>query len=224
MSFKLNAQDIKKMIEKLALVFENQKDYLNELDSKIGDGDHRLSMSRGFSAITKYIQKNDLINIADILVKGGIQFNEATGSTIGILIFSAMRSAGLAIKNKEFIDLKDLSVMFDEAIKAIIKTGKASVGQKTILDTFMPTFKFFSGQINNNLKKDKEDKEDDAEIIKKTIAIAYKSTKSTEQMKSNIGRAKWFSNRSLGIIDPGAFSGYLIIKTIGEFILEKMNE
>ena len=43
-------------------------------------------------------------------------------------------------------------------------------------------------------------------------------------MKSNIGRAKWFSNRSLGIIDPGAFSGYLIIKTIGEFILEKMNE
>jgi dihydroxyacetone kinase len=39
-----------------------------------------------------------------------------------------------------------------------------------------------------------------------------------------IARAKWFSNRSLGIIDPGAFSGYLIIKTIGEFILEKMNE
>jgi dihydroxyacetone kinase-like protein len=57
MSFKLNAQDIKKMIEKLALVFENQKDYLNELDSKIGDGDHGLSMSRVFSAITKYIQK-----------------------------------------------------------------------------------------------------------------------------------------------------------------------
>jgi dihydroxyacetone kinase len=57
--------------------------------------------------------------------------------------FSAMRSAGLAIKNKESIDLKDLSVMFDEAIKAIIKTGKASVGQKTILDTFIPTFKFF---------------------------------------------------------------------------------
>ena len=74
--------------------------------------------------------------------------------------------------------------------------------QKTILDIFIPTFKFFSGQINNNLK---EDKEDDAEIIKKTIEIAYKSTKSTEQMKSNIGRAKWFSNRSLGIIDPGYF-------------------
>jgi hypothetical protein len=55
------------------------------------------------------------------------------------------------------------------------------------------------------LKEDKEDKEDDAEIIKKTIEIAYKSTKSTEQMKSNIGRAKWFSNRSLGIIDPGYF-------------------
>jgi dihydroxyacetone kinase-like protein len=163
MSFKLNAQDIKKMIEKLALVFENQKDYLNELDSKIGDGDHGLSMFRGFSA---------------------------------------MRSAGLAIKNKEFIDLKDLSVMFDEAINAIIKTGKASVGQKTILDTFIPTFKFFSGQINNNLK---EDKEDDAEIIKKTIEVSYKSTKSPEQMKSNISRAKWFSNKSLGIIDPGYF-------------------
>jgi len=39
-------------------------------------------------------------------------------------------------------------------------------------------------------------------------------------MESTIGRAKWFKNRSIGVIDPGAYSSYLIIKTIGAYIIK----
>lgn len=213
-SVKLNNNDLKEIIEELAVVFKKEKDYLNELDSKIGDGDHGLSMSRGFSAIAKYIQKNGPLNITDILVKGGTQFNEITGSTIGILIFSAMRAAGLAVKGKETVDLKDITLMFDEAIKAIIKCGKASIGQKTMLDSLMPSFEFLQ-------KKTKEDIKDEIIVIREVINKAHKGAESTKQMESVIGRAKWFKNRSLGVLDPGAHSSYLIIKTIGDYLLKR---
>ena len=214
MPIKLNYKDFKKILEKLEIVFIREKDYLNELDRKIGDGDHGLSMSRGFSAIVKYIQKNDPLNITDILVKGGMQFNEITGSTIGILIFSAMKAAGLAVKGKEVIDLKDITVMFNVAIKEIVRRGKASLGQKTILDSLIPSFEFLQ-------KKTKEDLKDEISIIKEVINKAHKGAESTRLMESDIGRAKWFKNRSLGVLDPGAYSGYLIIKTIGDYLLEK---
>lgn len=214
MCVKLDKEDICNIIKKLSDVFKNEKDLLNDLDSKIGDGDHGLSMSRGFDAINKYLVKHSGLNISDILIQGGMQFNEATGSTIGILIFSAMRAAGLAIKNKESIDIKDLEFMLEEAVKAIMKRGKASVGQKTMLDSLVPSLEYLKESQKNNMKKD------EISIVEQMVGKAYKGVKSTKQMESTIGRAKWFKNRSIGVIDPGAYSGYLIIKTIGDYIIK----
>jgi len=215
MYVKLDKKDICNIVKKLSDVFKNEKDLLNDLDSKIGDGDHGLSMSRGFDAIDKYLVKHPDLSISDILIQGGMQFNEMTGSTIGILIFSAMRAAGLAIKEKKSIDIKDMEFMLEEAVKAIMKRGKASVGQKTILDSLVPSLEYLKKSQKNNMKKDK------IFILTQMIEKAYKGVELTKQMESTIGRAKWFKNRSIGVIDPGAYSGYLIIKTIGDYIIQE---
>ena len=213
MSFQLKTEDIKSIIVKLADTFNQQKDFLNELDSKIGDGDHGLSMSRGFNAITKYLDKNPDLSISDILIQGGMQFNEVTGSTIGILIFSAMRASGLLVKDKTAIGFNDLRNMLEASIEAIKKRGKAQRGQKTILDTLIPTLEYL-----NTKKADNE-----AETIRETIKVAYQSAEETKDLEPQIGRSKWFKERSIGVIDPGAYTGYLIIKVIDEYILENKN-
>jgi len=136
----------------LANIFNQEKNYLSDLDSKIGDGDHVLSMFCGFNTIVKYLENNQNLSISDILTKGGLQFNEATGSTIGILIFSAMEAAGLAIKNKKSIDIKDLEFMLEVAVKAIMKRGEALAGQKTMLDSLVPSLKYFKKSEKNNMK------------------------------------------------------------------------
>ena len=210
MSFQLNIEDIKSIIGQLAISFNQQKDHLNELDSKIGDGDHGLSMSRGFNAINRYINNHPDLSISDILIQGGMQFNEVTGSTIGILIFSAMRASGLIVKDKATIHFKDLQNILEVSIEAIKKRGKAQRGQKTILDTLIPTFEYL-----NNQNTDSE-----TEIIKKTINVAYQSAETTKDLEPQIGRSRWFKERSIGVIDPGAYTGYLIIKTVGDYILE----
>lgn len=181
----------------------------------MGDGDHGLSMSRGFLAINSYLKERSDLTIQSLLAEGGMQFNEITGSTIGILIFSAMRAASNVAKNKESVDLVTLGTMLEEAIKAIKKRGKADVGQKTILDSLVPTL----NTLQDELKSCQENK---PKIIQNVIKAAYNGAKSTKKMKSAIGRAKWFVNRSRGALDPGAFSGYLIIKTFAEYIIENL--
>ena len=210
MSFQLTREDIISMIGQLAHTFNQQKDFLNELDSKIGDGDHGLSMSRGFNAITRYLDNHPDLSISDILIQGGMQFNEVTGSTIGILIFSAMRTSGLIVKDKMTIHFNDLQNMLEASIEAIKKRGKAQRGQKTILDTLIPTLEYLNNQSTDN----------EAEIVKKSIHVAYQSAEKTKDLEPQIGRSRWFKERSIGVIDPGAYTGYLIIKTVGDYILE----
>ena len=211
MSITLHQEDLKEIMSQLATVFSQEKNFLNDLDSKIGDGDHGLSMSRGFNGVRDYVAKNPNLSISEILIKGGMQFNELTGSTIGILIFSAMRSAGLTVKAKESIDLSDLKDILSASIEAIQKRGKASRGKKTILDSLIPTLEYLNSKDNN----------EDPESIKEAIQVAHQSAESTKELESQIGRARWFKERSIGVMDPGAYSGYLIIKTIGDYILNK---
>ncbi|UZQ82175.1 hypothetical protein OEI98_001986 [Thermoanaerobacter sp. RKWS2] len=42
-----------KVIENLAEVIEQQKDYLTKLDSEIGDGDHGVNLSIGFREVMR---------------------------------------------------------------------------------------------------------------------------------------------------------------------------
>ena len=214
MALQLQKEDIKEIMTQLANTFSQEKDYLNDLDSKIGDGDHGLSMSRGFNGIRDYLIKHPELSISDILIKGGVQFNELTGSTIGILIFSAMRAAGSAVKDNESIDIPDLQDMLAASIEAIQKRGKASIGQKTILDSLIPALEYLKSQKN---------KSDESEIIREAIKAASQGAESTKKLESQIGRARWFKERSIGVMDPGAYTGYLIIKVIGEYILERLS-
>ena len=212
MAIQLQQEDVKKIFIQLAETFNREKDFLNDLDSKIGDGDHGLSMSRGFNAVMKTVEESPDLTISEMLIEGGMQFNEVTGSTIGILIFSAMRAAGLAVKDKETLKLKDLQNMLQASIEAIKKRGKASKGQKTILDSLMPTLEYLekqNAQIEESL------------IIKGMIKKAFEGAESTKKLESQIGRAKWFSDRSVGVMDPGAYTGHLILNTIGEYITKK---
>ena len=206
----LNAGDVRTILQNLAAVFEEKKDELNHLDTKLGDGDHGRSMSLGFNGVVSFIKDKPDLTIKQMLMDGGMQFNEAAGSTIGILMFSAMREAGKALGDKETIELADLKEMLDAAIKGIMKRGKAEPGQRTILDSLHPAFQVLADGLNDPAA-------DEGALIQSAIDAASAGAESTKEMKPTIGRAKWFVDRSQGEIDPGAVSGALMIKTVGEY-------
>jgi dihydroxyacetone kinase-like protein len=213
MPLTLNARDVAAILNKLAEVFEQNKDHLNDLDTKIGDGDHGLSMARGFAAVAKFVKEKAPATISAMLMEGGMQFNEAAGSTIGILMFSGMREAGKAVKDKETVTLPDLAAMLEAAIQGIMKRGKAQVGQKTILDSLYPALVVLQQGIESGLAEEK--------LVAQVIQAAADGAERTRDLQPEAGRARWFSERSQGQIDPGAVSGHLIIQTVGEHLLGK---
>ena len=213
MALTLKHEDVAAILIKLAEVFEQNKDHLNDLDTKIGDGDHGLSMARGFTAVAKYVKEKAPATISAMLMEGGMQFNEAAGSTIGILMFSAMREAGKGIKDKEEVTLSDLAAMLEAAIQGIMKRGKAQVGQKTILDSLHPALVVLQQGIGSG--------RDEEKLVAAVIQAAADGAEKTRDLRPEAGRARWFSERSQGQIDPGAVSGHLILKTLGEYLLGK---
>ena len=86
----VSGQAFKQYIIKLTELFENEKDTLCELDRKIGDGDHGVTMNIGYQAVKQEIN-NELQSqndIAKISVAVGKTFLDAVGSSVGPLYAS----------------------------------------------------------------------------------------------------------------------------------------
>jgi len=211
MALELGVNDFRAVLDDLASVFEENKAYLNELDAKIGDGDHGLSMARGFARVKRHADETAPESITGLLTEGGMQFNEEAGSTIGILMFSAMRAAGKAVAGGDSVGLEELAAMLEAAVEAISKRGKAHVGQKTILDSLHPALEA--------LRAGLETGEVEADVVRRAVQAAADGVERTRGMKAGIGRAKWFAERTQGELDPGAVSGHLIVKAFGDRLL-----
>ncbi|MDN6630191.1 MAG: DAK2 domain-containing protein, partial [Staphylococcus equorum] len=133
----LTSQSFKAYILALTTLFEEQQDVLCELDRKIGDGDHGVTMNIGYQAVQKTIN-NELQtqdDIAKISVAVGKSFLDAVGSSVGPLYASGYLKAAVAIKNKTELDDEALYQFWIAFSKGIKDRGKAEIGDKTMIDT-----------------------------------------------------------------------------------------
>jgi len=194
----------------LARAFEDNRERLNELDARLGDGDHGLSMARGFAAVAGLLADKSPATISEALMQGGMQFNETSGSTIGILMFSGMREAGKAAAGRQALGLQELADMLAAAIEGIKRRGKAEVGQKTILDSLHPALEA--------LRRGLEAGEPAEQVLAAAAAAAEAGAEATRELASAVGRARWFTERSKGELDPGAVSGAIMVRTVADYL------
>ncbi|WP_022819560.1 dihydroxyacetone kinase subunit DhaL [Fusobacterium russii] len=198
------------IIEKIADEIIKNEEYLTELDREIGDGDHGVNMARGFTEI-----KNQLVNfkdlpVSDVFTKMGMILLTKVGGASGAIYGTAFMSAGTFLKGKMEFNNQILLGTLNSMIEGIQKRGKAVQGEKTMLDTIMPTYSF--------LEKSFSDGKSLKDIKNETIEAAKKSMEATENIVATKGRASYLGERSIGHIDPGAVSSYLMIKVACENI------
>jgi phosphoenolpyruvate---glycerone phosphotransferase subunit DhaL len=184
---------------------ESYKDYLTDLDSAIGDGDLGITILRGFQAVERTLEVS-YKNIGQLLMRAGIDFINAASSTGGLLIGSAMISAGKCVGDKTSITLDTFYEMVSCAEEEIIEKGKAEPGDKTMLDAIEP--------IRLSLKKSLDNNEPTKIAIKKAYEASEQGSESTRVMQAKKGRARWQGERTIGHIDPGAVFISLIMKSI----------
>lgn len=207
----LTSNDYKEYILALTELFATKKDYLCELDRKIGDGDHGVTMNIGYQAVKDTVERElqEQNDIAKISVAVGKSFLDAVGSSVGPLYASGYLKAAVAVKNQTELDddgLFDFWISFSKGIK---DRGKAKIGDKTMIDTLEPFYTTLEEQRSNGLSF--------SEAFGKALEHAKKGMESTKDIVSNKGRSKRLGYRSQGHVDPGAMSAYLMLETFQSF-------
>ncbi|NQU99925.1 MAG: dihydroxyacetone kinase subunit L, partial [Parcubacteria group bacterium] len=122
-------------IKSMAEIIAKERHYLDELDRKIGDGEHGTSMNRGFTAVIEKLPELEDKCIGTILKTVGLTLMSTVGGASGALYGSAFLSAGNRMIGKKELTLIDIIEIFNTSLEAIYKYGKAKIGDKTIVDT-----------------------------------------------------------------------------------------
>lgn len=168
------------------------KDYLSELDTPIGDGDHGGNMARGMAAVVENLEGKDFANSAEVFQVVSMQLLSKVGGASGPLYGSAFM--GIMKAEKEGTSLADA---VQAGLDMIQKRGKAVPGEKTMVDVW-------SGVVEAIRRE---------ELTKETIRALVESTK---DMKATKGRASYVGERSIGHIDPGSYSSGLLFEALLE--------
>lgn len=197
------------IIEKIADEIIKNEEYLTELDREIGDSDHGVNLARGFTEIKNQLTFLKDLSPADIFQKMGMILLVKVGGASGAIYGTAFMSVATSLKGKTNFNDNVIVETLKAMIDGIQKRGKAIQGEKTMLDTIIPTYNFLSEKLN---------KEEFSKIKMEIIEVAKKGMESTKDIIATKGRASYLGERSIGHIDPGAVSSYLMIKIICENI------
>ncbi|SFM17060.1 dihydroxyacetone kinase, C-terminal domain [Gracilibacillus orientalis] len=196
--YKQYLYDVIEMIEK-------EKDYLSDLDRKLGDGDHGVTMSIGWQAVKEKLDNElkDEMDGGEISKVVAKTFLNAVGSSVGPLYATGFLRGSKVLKGKSELEDQDLFefwIAFGEGIK---ERGQAEVGDKTMIDTIDPFVQSIKLQ---------KDSQSFLHAMDNALREAEKGMLSTKEMISKKGRSSRLGNRSKGFQDPGATSVYLIIE------------
>lgn len=206
---------LKKIILNLNDIFQDNIIYLSELDSYIGDGDHGLSISKGFKNAINSINLENPKSISELLRVVGKSILSSIGGVTGVIFGYLFIEMSKVLKpDKVEVDLVDIYNMFSKSLEKSMHLGSgAKPGDKTMIDVFYPVVESLKGSIGN--------KESLSIAFAHMAMAAENGVISTKGMIANVGRAQYLGNRSLGYQDAGATSLYLIFKSFNDYLKNK---
>ena len=199
-------------LEEINSTISKNKEFLTELDGAIGDADHGINMNRGFNEVVKQVP-TDVEDISLVLKKAGMVLLSKVGGASGPLYGTAFLKAAGAVGGKGLLDGQDAVNMLEAALNGIKLRGKATVGEKTMIDAIEPALEALKVSVNNG------------DPIEKNLDVlcseAQKGVDYTKTIKATKGRASYLGERSIGHQDPGATSVLLIFNTIRDYVLRQ---
>lgn len=211
----MKTEMLKEVLSDALLSLEAARDELRDLDAAIGDGDLGITVTSGARAVREAFRTlPEDIAVADLLRVSAKQFGSANPST-----FSALISGGLLAASKEIsgvtevdaaVSLKILKSVFD----SIQTRGKASLGDKTILDAMHPTLEVLQQHLDEGTEQ----------VLSLMIQVADQSIKDSAALISQRGRAAWVGERTMGHRDGGATAFLRFLEALNRAVQHSSNK
>ncbi len=198
----LSAQSVSTWLKDFAEVINEQANYLTDLDRQIGDADHGSNMSRGMSAVAA-LDPASFTDASGMLKKAGMTLVSTVGGASGPLYGTFFLRLGTTFISDGKLSAADLARGMKAGLDGIIARGKASPGDKTLVDTLTPAVAAAQQAADEGRSL--------AEALQAASKAADQGRDSTVDMIAKRGRASYLGERSKGHQDPGATSMALLI-------------
>ena len=168
---------------------------LTEIDSRFGDADHGLTMSKIAKAISAAAGESE----------GGIQAM-LDDAAMAVMVLNGGSAVPLwntwldglqeeAPEGNE-IDTAGIQAIFAKALKALSDMSGAKVGDKTMMDALIPASEAVAAYTGDSAD----------ELFDAAAQAAAQGAEATKQYVSKFGRAKSYGTKTIGTPDAGAVS------------------
>ncbi|HLK01481.1 MAG TPA: dihydroxyacetone kinase subunit DhaL [Streptosporangiaceae bacterium] len=205
----MDAEVFRAWIAGAAAVVEANRDHLTQLDAAIGDADHGINLTRGFTAVVDALgQVEATAAPGALLTLAGNTLISKVGGASGPLYGTAFRRAGKALGDAADVDLAALAAALDAALAGVQQLGAAREGDKTMVDALAPAARAFGTAVAEGAAS--------ADALRALAEAANAGAAATVDMQALKGRASYLGPRSVGHEDPGAASTALILGALAD--------
>ncbi len=182
---------------------------LNELDRQIGDGDHGENMARGFTAVIARLDalEEPLGEVGDVLKLIATTLMSKVGGAAGPLYGTAYLRAAKVTAVPQ-LDAPAVVAMLEAALEGIVARGKATTGEKTMVDAWTPAVEAAVSSTDGGAGA--------AAVLIAAAAAAELGAVATIPLIATKGRASYLGERSAGHQDPGATSTAIVLRAAAD--------
>jgi len=194
------------------------RERLTDLDAAIGDGDHGINLDRGFRELARRIDADDLPGEppAAVLAAAGRVLMGTVGGASGALYGRAFQRAGAALAELDQREVAGYPVArearaaaaFASAVDAVAALGRATPGEKTMLDALVPARAAYAAALEEGVTL--------AGATARAAAAAEAGAQRTIPLLATKGRASYLGERSIGHLDPGAASSAILLRALAD--------
>jgi phosphoenolpyruvate---glycerone phosphotransferase subunit DhaL len=180
----------------------DEQEALTRADQVVGDGDHGIGISRGFTAVGAKLRESDFATLDALVNAVGKALLMSIGGASGAIFGSLFLGGAKSLKGRTQFDAGGLADLLEFGLRAVQERGKAGLGDKTIVDALKPA-------------ADRA-REVQAETLGKALAevvvAARQGLETTRNLQARFGKARPLGARALGHLDPGALSFTLMLQ------------
>lgn len=204
----MDASHVKGAFLKIGETMFKNKDYLIELDQQNGDGDLGLSMDSGFKGVNAFLETADETDLGMLFMKISSTFNESCASSLGTILSFGMMGMARSLKGKTTVPIGELADALEAGVSTIMQKAGSKPGEKTILDSLCPGIDALKASAEKPIKEAFFDAKD----------AAAEGSESTRAMRSVHGRAAYYGDKSIGVLDGGSVVGRLLFEAMYDYV------
>ncbi len=183
-----------------------QKAYLTELDSAIGDADHGINMARGMTAVMAKLEAATPPTLDEFFKSVGMTLVTSVGGASGPLYGTFFLRIGTSIGAVASCDGADLAACLRAGLGGLVDRGKAELGDKTMFDAMAPALDAFDATLASGGSLQ--------ECTAAARDAAAVGRDATVDLVARKGRASYLGERSQGHLDPGATSTAMLFDAL----------